>query len=227
MTRQNSMSRQTRLNWLIDAAVFGSALVAALSGIYFLYLPSGGYQGGQNIMYGVTILFERGTWSDLHTWGGVLMIIAVAIHFAIHWGWVKMMSKRIVKALRGQGAHMSRGAKINLIVDAVIAISFLITAISGIYFLLGTSGGYQGGNNPGWDPDILWSRTTWDLIHTWAGVTMIAAAVVHFAIHWRWVTKVTTKFFVSLWPRPVTQQRVSTPRQTRRLDGTTTTIAEQ
>jgi hypothetical protein len=41
------MSRQTRLNWLIDAAVFISGMVAALSGLYFLFVPSGGYQGFQ------------------------------------------------------------------------------------------------------------------------------------------------------------------------------------
>ena len=37
---------------------------------------------------------------------------------------------------------------------------------------------------------FLFSRTTWDLIHTWAGVTLIAAAVIHLAIHWRWIVKV-------------------------------------
>jgi len=51
-----------------------SALLAALSGIYFLFLPVSGYQGGRNPMYGVTVLFERSAWDDLHTWGGVVMI---------------------------------------------------------------------------------------------------------------------------------------------------------
>ena len=31
---------------------------------------------------------------------------------------------------------------------------------------------------------------------------MIVAAVIHFAIHWRWVTKVTAKVFRSLKPQP-------------------------
>ena len=30
---------------------------------------------------------------------------------------------------------------------------------------------------------------------------MIAAAVVHFAIHWRWVKNVTVRFFLSLRPQ--------------------------
>ena len=36
------------------------------------------------------------------------------------------------------------------------------------------------------------------MIHTWSGVTLIVAAVIHFAIHWRWVTKVTSNIFRSL-----------------------------
>jgi hypothetical protein len=67
-----------------------------------------------------------------------------------------------------------------------------------VYFLFVPDGGYQGGRNPGWDPHILWSRTTWDLIHTWAGVVLIIAAVIHFAIHWRWVKNITKRFFLSV-----------------------------
>ncbi|NTU63828.1 MAG: hypothetical protein HGB05_10610, partial [Chloroflexi bacterium] len=68
MSGSNGVSHKTRTNWLIDAAVFGSALIAALSGIYFLFLPSGGYQGGRNALYGVTILFQRPTCVDHPRW---------------------------------------------------------------------------------------------------------------------------------------------------------------
>lgn len=200
MNKPARMSRQTRTNWLIDAAVFASGLLSMLSGVYFLYMPSGGNPGA-NVWQG-TILFVRDTWSDVHQWAGIAMIIAVVVHFAIHWGWVTSMAKRLSKAARGQGSRMSRGAKTNLAVDIVIAISFLVTALSGLYFLFGPSGGYQGGRNPNYDPGFLFSRTTWDLIHTWAGVTLIVAAVLHFAIHWRWITKVTAKFFRTLLPSP-------------------------
>jgi cytochrome b subunit of formate dehydrogenase len=193
---------QTRANWLIDAVVFLGGVLAALSGVYFLFLPSGGYQGGRNPMYGITILFGRHTWSDVHTWAGLLMIGAVAIHFAIHWQWVKRMSRRTVQALMPTGKELSRGALVNVAVDTLIAISFLLCALSGIYFFLAPSGGFQGGANPAWDPNFLFSRTTWDLIHTWSGVALIVAAAIHFAIHWRWVKNVTARFFLSLRPQP-------------------------
>jgi hypothetical protein len=57
ITRENdtmatqTVSKQTQKNWWIDAALFISALIAAFSGIYFLLLPTGGYQGGRNPLY--------------------------------------------------------------------------------------------------------------------------------------------------------------------------------
>jgi hypothetical protein len=204
------MSMQTRANWLIDAVVFAGGLLAALTGIYFLFLPSGGYQGGRNPMYGVTIFFERHAWSDLHIWTGVAMIVAVVIHFAIHWQWVKRMARRTVSAMFSGKSGLSKGARFNVALDVLVAVSFLLCAISGIYFLLGPSGGFEGGRNPGWDPGFLFSRTTWDLIHTWSGIVLIAAAVVHLAIHWRWVKNVTVRFFLSLLPQPAqTTKRAS------------------
>lgn len=200
MSKRITISMQTRKNWLIDAVVFVGGVVAALSGVYFLFLPSGGYQGGRNPMYGVTVLFDRHTWEDWHTWSGVVMIAAAVIHLAIHWRWVKLMARRVVNTLRARGVGMSKGARLNLALNALLAVSFALTALSGVYFLFAPSGGYQGGRNPGWDPLFIFSRTTWDLIHTWAGVVFIAAAVVHFVIHWRWIKNVTSRFFSSLWP---------------------------
>ena len=115
---KGTVSKQTRNNWLIDAAVFIGAVVAAITGIYFLFLPSGGYQGGRNPMYGITILFSRHTWDDLHTWFGALMIAAVVVHFAIHWNWVKGMAKRMMKSVTGKGARMNRHGYLNVAVDA-------------------------------------------------------------------------------------------------------------
>ena len=84
MLKTKTLSKQTRNNWLIDFALFSGAVVSAITGIYFLFLPVGGFQGGRNPIYGVTILFERETWDDLHTWFGIAMILAAVIHITIH-----------------------------------------------------------------------------------------------------------------------------------------------
>jgi hypothetical protein len=86
---------------------------------------------------------------------------------------------------------------VNLGIDLAIALGFLLTAITGIYLLFLPTG-YQGGLTAGWDPEFLFSRTSWDLIHTWAGVTMTVAALLHFYIHWRWVVNVTRRLLPSL-----------------------------
>jgi hypothetical protein len=190
------MSARTRANWLIDAAVFSGAVVAVLSGIYFLFYPSGGYQGGRNALYGVTVLFERHTWSDLHTWGGVLMIAAVVVHLIIHWKWIKSMTRRVIPTLCTGSSSLSRGARVNVIVDVVIAICFVVTAVSGLYFLFTPAGGIHTSTVT----TFLFSGATWDVIHTWSGVVLIAAALVHFYIHWGWIRKVTARFFLSLLP---------------------------
>ena len=196
MSKKITMSLQTRANWLIDLTVLLGGLLASLSGIYFLFLPSGGYQGGRNPMYGVTLLFERHTWDDLHTWTGIAMIVAAAIHFAIHWQWVKTMARRIVNAIAAKGSGLSRGALLNVVADVTVATSFLLTAVSGLYFFIWPSQGASISSV------ILFNSATWDLIHTWAFVIMVGAIMIHLWIHWRWVANVTSRFFLSLWQRP-------------------------
>ncbi len=197
---KSSLSRPTRLNWQIDAVLFLSAITAALSGVYFLFLPSGGYQGGRNPFYGVTILFDRHTWDLLHTWSGVAMILAVLVHFAIHWKWVTAMTRRIFNEMLGRCACLNRHGHFNVFIDALIALSFLLTALSGLYFLF-----LPGGSHRSAEVTLFFSPTTWDLIHTWAGVVLILSALIHFAIHWQWVTKVTRRYFSRSPRQPLSQ----------------------
>jgi hypothetical protein len=200
MHQEESMtiSAKTRLNWVLDAAVFIGAVAAGLSGIYFLYFPSGGYQGGRNPAYGMTLLFERHTWSNLHVWGGIAMILAVVIHLTYHWYWVRSMTTRMLKSLMERGSGFSRGGKINLLINLFIGLSFLVVSLSGVYFLFLEAGGYRGGVNSTWDPGFIFTRITWDLIHTWSGVALILAAMLHIVIHWRWIRNVTIRFLGSL-----------------------------
>jgi hypothetical protein len=196
----NSVSPQTRRNWLVDTSLFLGALLAGLSGIYFLFLPTGGFQGGHNPLYNLQILFSRQTWDDLHAWSGVAMIVVVAIHLVLHWQWIATMSQRAWHELTGKGNSMNSHGRWNLVLNTLVATSFLLTALSGVYFLFVPSGQRTA------DPMFLFARTTWDLIHTWAGVTFISSVVIHLAIHWKWVTKVTRKMFGPSLTAPPAQQ---------------------
>jgi hypothetical protein len=202
MSNHRPLSKQTQQNWLIAAVNVVGGLVVGATSVYFLFIPSGGYQGGRNPMYGVTIFFGRETWDLLHTWSGVAAIVVLVVHFVLHWDWVVLMAKRVVSVLFDRDTRLSGGSAFNIIIDLIAALSFLLTALSGITFLFMPAGGYQGGANPNWDPGFLFSRTTWDLIHTWAGVALMIAVVVHFAIHWRWVVNVTRRMVGIRQPSP-------------------------
>jgi hypothetical protein len=183
---RSKVSAQTRNNWLVDAALLITAISASISGVYFLFFTSGGYQGGRNPYYGIVLLFERATWSDIHTWTGVFMILTLMIHLPLHWKWVVNMTRRMVKNMTGQSPKLNNRSRFNVFIDALVALSFLVVALSGVYLLF-----VPGGPNAALtDPMILFSRTTWDLIHTWSGVVVILAGLIHFAIHWGWVKKV-------------------------------------
>lgn len=175
----------------MDAGLFLTGVVAILSGIYFLFLPDGGFMGGRNPLYGIRILFLRETWEWLHTWIGLAMVIIALVHIIFHWKWVKNMTKRVVNNLRGGSTLLNARGKYNLALNTTTALSFLVSAISGVYFLL--VGESHGGLNP--DPMFIFTRTAWDLIHTWSSVVFIVSAILHFAIHWGWITKVTGKVF--------------------------------
>ena len=172
----------------MDFSLFMTAIITMISGVYFLYLPDGGFMGGRNPFYGIRIIFLRETWEWLHTWIGVAMVVIALVHLIFHWKWVKSMFKRVTS---GKAAQLNPRARYNLWLNAVTAFSFLICALSGLYFLF--AGGSEGGRNP--DPMFLFSRTAWDMVHTWSSVIFIISAILHFAIHWRWIRNVTKKVF--------------------------------
>jgi hypothetical protein len=192
MSFKPSVSNQTRNNWLIMCLLTISGLLTIFSSVYFLFQPTGGYQGGRNPYYGIVILFSRTTWDLIHTWAGVIMIAIATIHIPLHWSWIMTMTKRIFKIMLGQCKGMNARGQFNLMINGVIGLSGLIAAVSGLYFLFFP--GSQGGSAK--SIPLLFSRTTWDVIHTWSGVAMIAAAILHFAIHWRWIVKVAGKLLI-------------------------------
>lgn len=201
MLNRNKVSNRTRNNWILDAGLFLSALIAILSGIYFLVFPDGGYKGGRNPYYGIQIIFNREGWEWMHTWIGLAMVVIALIHLIFHWKWVVNTTKRIDRLIVERKSTGNRASRMNVLVDGMLALGFIVCSTSGIYLLIVP--GTKGGLIP--DPMILFSRTVWELMHTWSGVILIGAAVTHFIIHWGWVTKVTRKIFkkqemVSLQP---------------------------
>ena len=101
---------------------------------------------------------------------------------------------------------MSSRVKLNYILDAVIALAFLISAASGILLWLAGSGGYQGGSNPAFQTVVLSiSRWAWSDLHVWTSLIMIAGVLLHQVFHWRWIVAATKR--VMRPARPKNQDR--------------------
>lgn len=201
------VSTQTRNNFLLDGILLLGGVLSAISGIYFLFLPVGGYQGGKNALYGIRILFERHTWDDIHAWASVVMIAIAAVHIPLHWSWIVSMTRRGFKSFTGK-KKLNMYSQFNLAVNVLIGISGLIAALSGLYFLL-VPGASRSSGLP--DPAWVFHRLTWDVIHTWSGVVMIAAAVLHFWIHWKWFYKIAWKYWLALGTNRSKRGIVSSP----------------
>ena len=75
-------------------------------------------------------------------------------------------------------------ANLNYWVDLAIGASFVVSAISGLVFLL-----------PG---DLVTgilgiSYQSWDNVHTWSSLAMIAGVGAHLALHWKWMVSMTRR----------------------------------
>ena len=98
------MSDKVRLNYVLDVVIVFAFILATASGLVFLWAGSGGYQGGRNPGFLTEILgLSRATWSDLHTWTGIVMIAGVLVHLLLHWNWIVCMSKRMLRPVRQKG----------------------------------------------------------------------------------------------------------------------------
>ena len=135
MKNKSKLTPKLRQNWWIDVILGLSAVIAILSSLYFLAYPVGGYQGGRNPYYNIRVIFDRHTWDMLHTWTGVLMIMAALLHIIIHWSWITGTANRTWQVITRKRKSFAPRLTYNIFLDALIGISFLICAVSGIFFL--------------------------------------------------------------------------------------------
>lgn len=184
------LGSQTMIRWGVVGLLFLSGLVVFASSVYFLLVPAG-YQGGRNPYYGLTVLFDRETWHQLHLWSGVAMIILLVVHILIHWKWIQAMFERCFRRDECTIGRLNWRARFNVTLNVVAALCFLVCATSGIYFLFAPPKRVAV-LSPG-----LISYQGWTVLHTWSGVIMILLAVVHVALHWKWVTRVTARMFAN------------------------------
>jgi hypothetical protein len=97
------MSNKARLNYALDAVIALAFILSSLSGVAFMLMGSGGYQGGRNPGFQTELLgISRTSWSDLHALTGLVMTVGVLVHLVFHWDWIVCMTKRLLKPARRQ-----------------------------------------------------------------------------------------------------------------------------
>jgi hypothetical protein len=187
------LAPRTLVHWVIACLLSISGLVSTLTGIYFLFLASGGYQGGRSPDYDATLFFARTTWTEIHTWSGVAMVVVGFVHLVLHWRWVAEMLKRAAAVLLGRRKPFARKIWSRVLVVVAVILSFVLVTASSMYFLFNPGGGHTG-SGAGRTSFIL-SRPTWDLLHTWSAVIFVVAVAVHLAMRWKWLARVTPSVF--------------------------------
>ena len=84
-----------KLNYVIDFAAFISFIATALSGLAIkFFMPSGVKQGGLQEFLGI----QKGAWSEIHDWSGILLIVFAIIHLILHWDWIVCMTRNIFQS---------------------------------------------------------------------------------------------------------------------------------
>lgn len=95
---------------------------------------------------------------------------------------------------------MSSTAKLNYLVDVVIGLAFIMSALSGLILFFVPSG-YQGGRNPYYGQSVLFLTThAWNELHTWSSLAMIAGVGGHLLLHWRWMICMTGRLLRGALP---------------------------
>lgn len=180
-------SNKFNLRWLLVVLMTILGVGVFLSSVYFLIIPAG-YQGGRNPYYGITLLFNRETWDELHLWTSLALIVILAVHIIIHWQWIRVMTKRLFDAEFYEKSRNNARALFNVILNIVAALSFILASLSGIYFMFAPSRSLASTA-----PHVIFDWYTWDVIHTWSGVVMFLAVFLHIYIHWNWIVRMVSR----------------------------------
>jgi cytochrome b subunit of formate dehydrogenase len=87
------MNKQ-KINYTIDFLALVVFVITAFTGLVLMFsMPSGVRQGRFQSLLGI----EKTTWIKLHDWFGLVLIILVVIHLILHWDWLVLMTRNILK----------------------------------------------------------------------------------------------------------------------------------
>jgi len=77
---------------------------------------------------------------------------------------------------------------LNYIVDILMTIAFVITAISGLVIFFFLPSGVKQGS---YQTFLGIIKGTWSTIHDRSGILFILLGLIHFILHWNWIVAMT------------------------------------
>lgn len=94
--------KKIKFNSIINILEIIAFIPTAISSLIFFFVwppGNGGYQGGRNLNYVAEFWgWEKQQWSTFHTYIGLIFIILMIIHIALHWQWFTCLPKLLFKS---------------------------------------------------------------------------------------------------------------------------------
>ena len=85
---------KAKRNYFVDVVIGAAFLVTAVSALVFL-VPIGWIDFSSSTT--PTVLgVDFGVWQLLHKYGGIVMLLGVVVHQALHWRWIVTMTGRLL-----------------------------------------------------------------------------------------------------------------------------------
>jgi len=87
---------KSKMNLIVNIISFFIFLIISFTGItlWKIFLSGSGFQGGRTLSEDNIFLgLFRHQWNDIHIYAGLILIILVFIHLALHWSWIRNIPK--------------------------------------------------------------------------------------------------------------------------------------
>ena len=133
---------------------------------------------------------------SLHEWLGVVFVVPALVHLVLNWEWV-------ARAVAGFVGKIRTVARVNLVIDAALFISVVGVTLSGFMVIPGLA------NSLG-----LQASSLWHAVHLLTSDTTVAFALLHFALHWKWVSSVARRIVAPPSTPPVRAPATARPTAT-------------
>lgn len=119
----------------------------------------------------------QATGVPVHEWLSVLFVVPFAVHFLLHWDWIKQSAKRFTQ-------HISAKERFSLVWNYLLYVMMLLATVSGFLVSVALL------------PTLnieLHIQDFWSKIHHDSATLIMPIIGVHLALHWRWIVNLTKR----------------------------------